>query len=204
MTLWYIPVIMICYAITPLVCRKDFSWRIICSLVFFFFILALKHFFQSIDIRLTFNLLFYLIGLASAPFFDWKFKKAPFVKLLYILTFFTILVYLQVYAPHVLASYRKFWGGFGVFAILFVCEWLSDIIFNKDNKIAHIIGNVSYASMACYMFHRLFFWAGEIVWNPTNQHTKWLYMASMVFAFTVILSFYIQKVYDMAVGRIKG
>ena len=74
MTLWYIPVIMICYAITPLVCRKDFSWRIISSLAIFFFIVALKHYFPSIDKRLTFNLLFYLIGLVSVPFFDWKFK----------------------------------------------------------------------------------------------------------------------------------
>lgn len=203
MTLWYIPVIMICYAITPLVSRKDFSWRIICSLVFFFFIVALKHFFPSIDKRLQFNLLFYLIGLVSAPFFDWKYKKVPYIKMLYVLIFISFLAILQVYAPHVLASYRKFWGGVGVFAILFVCEWLSDIIFNKDNKTAHIIGHVSYASMACYMFHRLFFWAGEMIWNPSELWVKWLYMAGVAFPFMLILSYYIQKSYDTGVEKMK-
>lgn len=62
-----------------------------------------------------------------------------------------------------------------------------------------LIGFISYSSMACYMFHRLFFWAGEKIYNPDVESVKWIYMAAIVFPIMLVLSYYIQKVYDIAV-----
>lgn len=50
--------------------------------------------------------------------------------------------------------------------------------------------------MACYMFHRFFFWAGEMIWNPSTVWLKWLYMAGVVFPVMLVLSYYIQFGYD--------
>ena len=50
--------------------------------------------------------------------------------------------------------------------------------------------------MAVFMFHRLFFWLGEIIYNPSNESLKWGYMALIVFPVMCVLSYYIQKSYD--------
>lgn len=204
-TLWYIPVIIICYAITPLICRKNFLWRLGSSLIALFAILVLQSFIPSVDKRLSFNLFFYLTGLVSAPYFDWRFKDARYVKAFVVVFFFTLLLFLHGSAPQVLKSYRFGFAGLGVFAILFVCEWLSVIFFSKNYivaRVAHIIQCVSYASMACYMFHRLFFWVGEMMYNPSEQWVKWVYMGGIVFPVLLFLSYSIQKTYDTIVDKI--
>lgn len=62
LTLWYIPVILICYLITPLVSKNSLRWRICCSLLIVGCIALLERVFPSVDKRLTFNMLFYLGG----------------------------------------------------------------------------------------------------------------------------------------------
>lgn len=105
--------------------------------------------------------------------------------------------------------YRRLAGGCGVFALLFICEYIASFLFGKENKTrqwkvggARIMSYVSYASMACYMFHRLFFWAGEKIYNSDVQSVKWLYMAGIVFPVMLCLSYWIQKYYDMLVQKV--
>lgn len=62
---------------------------------------------------------------------------------------------------------------------------------------------MSYASMAVYMFHRVFFWLGELIWNPETGWVKWCYMGLVVFPLMCIVSYYIQKWYDAIVNRFK-
>jgi len=200
MTLWYIPVIMICYLLTPLICRKGFLWRFISALGIFAVICVLRKLVPSMDWRLQFNLFFYLMGLVSAPYFDWKFSKIPWMKWLIIVLFVVLLIIAHIYAPSSL--YKRFFAGIGVFAVLFVCDGLSEKIFKTENSVAKILTDISYASMACYMFHRFFFWGGEIVWNPSCHWLKWLYMAGVVFPIMLTLSFYIQKWYDKLVKNL--
>jgi hypothetical protein len=95
-------------------------------------------------------------------------------------------------------------GAAGVFVILFICEGVSRLLFDGHNKsekgfnvlACQIVGFVSYASMACYMFHRFFYWAAERIWNPSDATVKWLMMAGLVYPIIVILSYVIQKTYD--------
>ena len=92
----------------------------------------------------------------------------------------------------------------GVFVILFICEAVSRLLFaghkNGENGLKTIacqmVGFVSYASMACYMFHRFFYWAAEKMWNPSDTSVKWLFMAGCVYPVIVALSYVIQKLYD--------
>lgn len=139
-----------------------------------------------------------------------NFRYGKLVKILIILVFILLLCIGQMYDNFHLKLYRRIAGGVGVFPLLFVCEYISNLFFNsvdgiKDGwkgRIGQLIGYISYASMACYMFHRLFFWAGEIVWNPSNHWMKWLYMAGVVFPIMLVLSFYIQKWYDKLVKNL--
>ena len=62
-TLWYIPVILYCYLITPLVSRKNLTWKLYLSACIMAALLVLEEMFPSIDKRLTYNLFIFLIGI---------------------------------------------------------------------------------------------------------------------------------------------
>ena len=62
MTLWYIPVILLCYLITPLISRNSLRWRICSSLLIVGCLALLERMISSVDKRLMFNMLFYLGG----------------------------------------------------------------------------------------------------------------------------------------------
>lgn len=200
MTLWYIPVILLCYLITPIVCRKNFTWRLVSSLAILFILIGLKKVIPTIDWRFQYNMLFYLVGLVSSPYFDWKFKKASFVKWLIVALFVGLIVITHFYKPNV--HIRHLFAGIGVIAVLFVCEGLANVVFRKDNLVSRTVTIVSYASMACYMFHRLFFWLGELAWNPLSHGLKWIYMAGVIFPAMLVFSYFIQKGYDIIIERL--
>ena len=132
-------------------------------------------------------------------------------KLLILVLFIVLLIIGQVYENFYLKSYRMMVAGIGVFAILFACEFISNYFFGKGERsrerwkeyVCQLICYVSHASMVCYMFHRLFFWAGEKLYSPDVEYIKWGYMASVVFPIMLYLSYLIQKHYDALVNRIK-
>lgn len=210
-TLWYIPVILFCYAITPIISRDTLKSRIRNCFIVYALLLGISRLILP-DGRLLFNVFFYMVGVISSSCFDWKmnFRYGKLVKLLIILVFIVLLCIGQRYDNFHLKLYRRIAGGVGVFSLLFVCEYISGLFFDSVNgvkdrwegRIGQVILSISYASMACYMFHRLFFWAGEIAWNPSNHWMKWLYMAGVVFPIMLVLSFYIQKWYDKLVKNL--
>ena len=211
-TLWYIPVILLCYAVTPIISRNTLKSRIRNCLIVYALLLGISRFIPTTDGRLLFNVFFYMVGVISSSCFDWKmnFRYGKLMKLLIILIFIILLCIGQINDNFHLKLFRRIVGGVGVFAWLFVCEYISKLFIdsingNKDRWkgwICQLVGFISYASMACYMFHRLFFWAGERVFNPSEPLVKWFYMGGIVFAFMLILSYYIQKSYDTIVENI--
>ena len=134
------------------------------------------------------------------------------IKLLLFLVFILLVYIGQINNNYHLNLYRKIVGGIGVFPLLFVCEYISNYFFGSDNaigkgwkgQICRLISLVSYASMASYMFHRLFFWAGEKIYNPDVASIKWIYMAGLVFPIILYLSYMIQKCYDTLMNSIAG
>lgn len=203
-TLWYIPVLLFCYFITPIVSRKNMVWRIGVGLALALAVWLLQKLISSVDWRLSFYLFFYLLGLVTSPYFNWKFEKTPYVKLFTVIVFCVLAIICLWISPTVL--YKKVVAGIGVFAVLFVCEFFASLCFKRVSPASifnRIVLNVSYASMACYMFHRLFFWLGERIFNPDLSWVKWLYMAGLIYPIMLVLSFGIQKGYDSLVGFIK-
>lgn len=195
-TLWYIPVILWCYLITPLVSRRGMKWRMYSSLCLFAMLIVARLLITSIDSRLVFNMFFYLVGVNLSVCNDRKINSTYSVvaKVLVIL-FFALLIHVGLYY-----SYLNFTvvvmgtGGVGVFAILYICEGLGKLFPSR------IINFVSYASMACYMFHRFFYWAAEKIWNPSDTSVKWLFMVGCVYPLIVVFSYMIQKLYDKSVS----
>ena len=211
-TLWYIPVILLCYAVTPIISRDTLKSRIRNCLIVYALLLGISKLIPTTDVRLLFNVFFYMVGVISSSGFDWKmnFRYGKLMKILMILVFILLICIGQINDNFHLKLYRKIAGGVGVFPLLFVCEYISNLFFgsvnsNKDRwkeMICQHIVLISYASMTCYMFHRLFFWAGERMFNPSEQWVKWLYMAGLLFPVMLIMSYFIQKSYDSIVKKI--
>ena len=196
-TLYYIPIILWCYLVTPLISRRGLRWRIWGCVSFFILLLVARFLFPTIDNRFVFDALFYFVGVVSASCFDWK-LNIPYgtaIKMFVVLAF-VLLVAIATKHTLLYTTFRQMAvGAVGVFAILFVSEGISKI---GGQKTFYII---SYASMACYMFHRFFYWVGEYVWNPSDATIKWIYMAGLVFPVMIVLSYLIQKTYDSMVKR---
>ena len=204
-TLWYIPVILWCYLITPLVCRKNLTWRLISGVGILLTVWLIRNFVHPIDWRFQFNLLLYLVGLVSGSYFNWKFENRKWIKWVVVVFFVGLLSVTFFKTPNVL--FKRASAFVGVFVLLFVCEYVANKVFRHNSSdvispIGLLIKNVSYASMACYMFHRFFFWAGEMMWNPLTDWLKWVYMAGVVFPVMLVLSYYIQKGYDLLLEKI--
>jgi surface polysaccharide O-acyltransferase-like enzyme len=117
-TLWYIPVILLCYAITPIISRDTLKDRIRNCLIVYALLLGVNRLIPTTDIRLLFNVFFYMVGVISSTSFDWKmnFQYGKLIKILVIL-FFLVLVYIgQMNDNFHLKLYRRIVGGVGVFA----------------------------------------------------------------------------------------
>ena len=197
-TIYYIPILLWCYLVTPLISRPGLKWRVFGSLSLFSLLVAARLIFPSIDSRFVFNVFFYFVGVVSASCFDWNFKTAygTVFKTFAVLTFALLMTVAIKYSLLNTTAYQMAFGAIGVFAIFFVCEGVSKIGCQK------IFYNISYASMACYMFHQFFYRVAESIWNPSDTTIKWIYMAGLVFPIMIALSYLIQKTYDSMIKRL--
>ena len=213
MTIYYIPIILWCYLVTPLVARRSLKWRLWACLFLYALLVVARCVFPSIDIRMVFNVFFYFVGIVSASCFDWKLSTSYGTA---IKTVAGLTLVLLIAAAILFSLKSTFWqlviGATGVLVILFVCDDMSKLLFDtrdtQDGDIkafaARIICLVSYASMACYMFHRFFYWLAPKIWNPSVASVKWVYMVGIVFPVIVAISYAIQKLYDSLAKKKKS
>ena len=209
-TTYYIPIILWCYLVTPLVSRHGLKWRIWTCLSLMGLLVAARCVFPSIDPRMVFNVFFYFVGIVTAACFDWKLNTSygPAVKTIAGLAL-ALLITAAIHFSLSSTSWQMVVGAIGVLVILFVCEDMSKLLFDTQNTLqggvksfaAKIICWVSYASMACYMFHRFFYWLAERIWNPSEACVKWIYMVGLVFPVILVISYVIQKLYDSLVQK---
>ncbi len=212
MTLYYIPLILWCYLVTPLLSRNGLRWRVLCGLSVFALLVVARILFPSIDNRFVFNVSFYLAGIVSAPCFDWKFgsRYGKVFKSSAVLGFMVLVIAMLHSSVLKGAAGQMAMGALGVFVILFICEAISNLLFDNPITSQHgfkaiacrLVSLISYASMACYMFHRFFYWAAEKIWNSADATVKWFFMAGIVYPIILVLSYAIQKLYDNAVKRL--
>lgn len=164
--------------------------------------------FCSFD-RLSFSILHDDVsrGTDFRSLFNWKFENRSWIKWSVVVAFIGLLSVTFFKAPNQL--FISVSAAVGVFALLFVCEFFANLVFRQgasdaSSPAGSLIRNVSYASMACYMFHRFFFWAGEVIWNPMAEWLKWLYMAGVIFPLMLVLSYFIQKGYDKMINAFQA
>lgn len=183
-TMWFMVMMMVFYAITPLIIAFKGRKRIvICLMLWLICYPAYKYGVIHLFIfRYTF---FYLLGLCMvAPNIPIEFLKSnwlikfPLMCVLFFVTFFFQHWTIRNY--HIL---------FGVFIALYICIALSLI---QNSFVMRFVGTISMSSMCAYLFHRQIYGVFILTGMP----------AYLAIPFIFLFSFYLQILYDKLISRI--
>lgn len=194
-TMYYIPIILWCCLVTPLISRHGLKRRVFNCLLLMTLLLLARFIFPSIDNRFVFNVFFFFVGVVSASCFDWKLNTTSGMTIkIFVVVAFVLLMAVALHYSLLSTTFSIMaFGAIGVFVIFFICEGISNL---GGHRFFYLF---SYATMACYLFHRFFYWLAEIIWNPSDTSVKWVFMVGVVFPVIVVTSYVIQKIYDYCV-----
>lgn len=212
-TLWYISMLMFFYLISPfiLLFQKE-NQRIVCSIICFFLIWNLIDFLEG-DTRFILYLSMYLLGLLLPKSImggvkrNWK-KVLILNTVIFITTI--IICNLKVITTQLLSSSENAILPISIdtylinlvisIAGLFVIISLSQALC-LSNMVVLVTNKISYASMAMYMFHRQFFCVVMFFASLGGITRLPMILAELIFLpLLIIVSFYIQKVYDYSMS----
>lgn len=198
MTLWYMSMMMLFYAITPLVMKRNpikvsILITLLLSALFFISIngvisATIPQFF--LDDRFLYNCSIFLFGLClrgDSKLIDFL-KRRDFFMVGLLVWAFT----LYVQRGGFLGLLLTFTSGIvGVACIISISQWLEKLL--GDNKIVNLL---SYSSFAMYLMHRFVYFVVLHIYRPANNWAILIYMYLIAVPLCVLFSYYIQKLFD--------
>lgn len=201
-TLWYMSMLMLFYFITPLLrFTIDGDSNIICranilKVIFIILIFALS--FMYADRRLTLYLPFYIIGL-NIPHKRAKelITNVYVFAISFILFAVLMIIRLKIYPNYISNFILPVESFAGVLVILSLSQFL------YTDKIQRIVSWISEGSLCAYLFHR-FFYAIILIITSMITGSKYMTIPLSIVSFIVllVLSFYIQKLYNVILKRV--
>ena len=197
-TVWFISMLFSFYMITPFVSRglqrigNSTSLQVIAVIVCsacFIFLLSLTP--LQYDVRLSYTMPFYGLGLVLGKT---KIIKKITSKWYVFLTSFTLCFFF--YRMGIRGDrYLQIDTVMGVILLLSVSYWFKYILWNKA------IGVISFASMCMYLFHRqVYLILLHFVWH--DDKTTWVFLYGVMLPVVIVVSYFIQKIYDKCVDYI--
>lgn len=195
MTLWYMSMLMLFYAITPLVMKHNpiKVSILITILLLVLFILSRTGVIRTIipqfilDNRFLYNCPIFLFGLClrgDSRLMDF-FKRRDFLIVGLLVWAFT----LYVQRGGLLLTFTS--GIVGVACIISISLWLEKLL--GSNKIVNML---SYSSFAMYLMHRFVYYVVLYIYRPANNWAILIYMYLIAVPLCILFSYYIQKLFD--------
>jgi peptidoglycan/LPS O-acetylase OafA/YrhL len=153
------------------------------------------------DERFLFYLPLFVAGILGARYQlieKMKFSHALLISLLFIIFvgFHTAFV-----SPREIPRFLSFIGltNFVLHNLIVLCIVFVVFAFAKAILRAGCHGflqRIAYASYGMYLFHRPIWWLMEDVYSPANVEMKAVYLALFGIPLTIVVSYYVQRVYD--------
>lgn len=193
-TLWFFSMMIIFYALTPVILyktsinpKKCILEKTIRSLFFVCLFILISYFFE-IDIRLPRYFVFYCIGLIIPHS-----KLELGLRYKYYIFIISLIILLIIKPNKFESDYLKVSGY--IVGILFLLS-LSEIIKSANVKFVNYSFIIlSYASMCTYLFHRHILKLFCLIINQEYHHVYSYWWAVMLIV-TILISYYIQLIYD--------
>ncbi|MBH8573596.1 acyltransferase [Nostocaceae cyanobacterium CENA369] len=200
LTLWFITMLLLFYILVPFLLYNYAAKKVIISSSILFFIVTLLHWKTGlIDLRVIYYFPIFVFGLIVS-----RTKKLQEMlvnyKILVISLFVLVIVLSLFHSQETLHwSINILVVAFGIFASLpaiWTLGRLSLKIFNKN-----IIRIISYSSFCMYLTHRIIL-LGANYYKPTSLLISCLYLLGVWLPLIVLISYFLQYYYDLAVKKI--
>lgn len=171
-TLWFACILILFYAITPLMTCKEGVWKA----CIFFFILLLMTKIGYADERIIFYFPFYYIGLFLSRYNMYDVLNKGKIPLFLISLVAIFLLYNVAYNnSYLIADYLL--SAFGVIAIVTFCIMCENVLLKSG---AILTRHLSYASMCAYLFHRQIYKVLTFDSTPVSLSYAFLMVASLL------------------------
>jgi len=202
LTLWFVGLILSYYYVFIFLEKFGRSVIRFITLVFTIeFIGLLLRKIGLMDERFLFFFGLFVAGMVGA-----KYKLIEKIKLshvIFVSPLFAILVYVLVVFIHrrEFPSYFSVIGMSDLIVRNLIILWQVLFVFALARVILrtgrHVVfQKVAYASYGIYLFHRPVWWLMVNMYNPANWIIKTVYLALFGIPLTMVVSFYLQKLYD--------
>ena len=199
-TLWYIAMLISFYLVTPYLCHTNKKRMIIRFGLVLLFLLGLHFVTRTVDLRTFYYILVYFIGLYIGVHHKQMFHNASKFN---VPTVVFGIIWIAMLVCLCYTNNRIFMmaaGYVGAIAIIAASMAISARLNNKRTTFTKdAIVFISYASMCAYLFHRAVYWLCLQIWTPESDIITLAYLFIVGFPLTMILSYYIQKLYDKCV-----
>lgn len=195
-TLWYIAMLIGFYIVTPLLCTHRLKSFIRIGIFASIAVLTicLQKVFHSVDPRFFYYYLVYGFGIMCATSL-----KAQTTKILHSkITLTTLIVYLPVFCYLAIRGNRAIMMAEGYVGIIVILN-LAVLIGEKwqnNYRFSKLVHFLSYSSMCMYLFHREIYWMLLKLVQPVTDWGGVSYLFFVGLPLIMILSYWIQKVYD--------
>lgn len=198
-TLWFIPVIMAYYALTPIYLYRyqnqtqvaiAFTLILYAALLFVFFTT------NAVDLRLVIYLPAFAYGivLGRQAYFRQALlsKWAVWSCLVGFLGTTILYANLEFGLIHILVTDLAI--GCAIPVLWRIADAIAAQL--KHPQLLHWIQTISYASFAAYLIHRLTFHLGQIIYEPTTMLASLLYWMGIMLPITFVAAYGFQRFYD--------
>lgn len=194
-TIWFVEMIFLFYVLFPIFIIFYHPLGCIVTGVCFSFFLILIHYASGGIVH--FRLGLYLIGFVFGIFVGKTHRAIFFINspsaFLVSILLLPVIFFMQYKLSGIAALFTQQLG-----LLLFI-----PLIFMLSHSISKIvyfplIHALSYASLATYLFHRFFLGIGNLLFSPASLLSSIVYFLLFLIPLTFILSFLIQKLYDLS------
>jgi len=216
LTLWFICLILLFYLATPFLTKlaKKINFIKYCFSLIFIITLLLTFYYttRALDERLVMYLPTYSLGLYCAVN---NVKNTFFrTKILVIISIFIFFIYSTLIVKNTTIEisdvytifHHPFISSLIKAPFLLICSYFIFMTSYKNQDTFVYIKSIeiiSYSSYAMYLFHRPIFEILTFLYFPDNGNLQILYLMTFCIIIIIIISWFIQKVYDIFCNLLK-
>lgn len=201
-TLWYVDMLIILYAITPILLTQKFTLfgggilDVVLKALMLFSLLYVMQFYVHLEVSILQYLPFYIIGILTPI----KAIKLSSNKALKCITFslLAVAVLMMLIVKFELPKglfIHELINGFGVVSLIIVSNIIEKL--SNDNVLS-LFKKLAYASFMAYLLHRTLYKVFKVIFASNDGNIP-VYIAPMMVAFLFVFSFFAQYYYDKTI-----
>lgn len=200
LTLWFITMLTMFYLIAPIYLKSYGVMKTIFVTVSLYLLLVLFHMKTGrIDLRFPQYLPLFAAGILAAR--SESIMRVLEKRVVVVVGFLLFLIVVMITKNLTAAIPRMLFTDIAIFSVLPIFFKMGGILSNVLNR--KIIYILSYASFAIYLLHRIIFEIGVMIYQPITLTISIIYLAGVVLSVTIVISYGVQKLYDVLLNRLQ-